>query len=214
MNAQPQHNYTGQGWEGGKYQEVKSLTTKDIAKLIRQELKEQFPDCKFSVTTDYFSGGSSITVALMQAPFEAFTEEGKKKNKDGYHQVNEYYIEEDSYLTEQAKKTLQKAQQVMQQYNYSDCDGMIDYFNVNYYTHLEVGKWDKPFTIKHRTGKEKVTMSTTDNKNEVTYDKYKGHPIINLPDGSKRGFSFGVRKARAILEHYEEIKKFVELYDE
>ena len=34
---------------------------------------------------------------------------------------------------------------------------------------------------------------------------YKGHPVITLPNG----FSFGLSKARAILENIEEIKKFV-----
>lgn len=61
---------------------------------------------------------------------------------------------------------------------------------------------------KKKTRKETATMEKSDG--EVTYSKYKGHPIITLPDGSKKGFSFGVRKARAILEYYEEIKRFVE----
>ena len=30
-------------------------------------------------------------------------------------------------------------------YNYDDSDGMIDYFDTNFYMHLNVGKWDKPY---------------------------------------------------------------------
>ena len=44
----------------------------------------------------------------------------------------------------------------------------------------------------------------------VTFGSYKGHPTITLPNGSRKGFTFGVGKAKAILEHLEEIRKFVE----
>jgi len=44
-----------------------SLGTREIAKRIRRQLKEEFPGCKFSVVMDRYSGGSSITVALMKA---------------------------------------------------------------------------------------------------------------------------------------------------
>lgn len=43
----------------------------------------------------------------------------------------------------------------------------------------------------------------------VQYGEYKGHATITLPYGSK-GFSFGVNKAKTILEYLEEIQKFVE----
>ena len=38
---------------------------------------------------------------------------------------------------------------------------------------------------------------------------YKGHAVITLPMDGK-GFTFGMSKARAILEHIEEIRSFVE----
>jgi len=43
------------------------LGTTEIAKRIRTHLKDEFKDCKFSVTSEYYSGGSSLTVALMKA---------------------------------------------------------------------------------------------------------------------------------------------------
>jgi len=43
----------------------------------------------------------------------------------------------------------------------------------------------------------------------ATLTEYKGHPIINLPNGN-RDFSFGLAKAKTILEHIEDIRRFVE----
>lgn len=42
--------------------------------------------------------------------------------------------------------------------------------------------------------------------------EYKGKPIISLPLGEsgKFWFSFGVGKARAIIEHLDEIRAFVD----
>ena len=89
---EPRFNYTGYGVQGEKYLKTTQLTTTEIAKLIRKQLKKELPICKFSVTTSYFSGGSSITVALMEAPFEVM--EPNKNWKNGYAQLNERVIEE------------------------------------------------------------------------------------------------------------------------
>ena len=43
---------------------------------------------------------------------------------------------------------------------------------------------------------------------EIT--EYKGNKLICLNPGSKFTFSFGLSKAKMILEHLESIKKFVE----
>lgn len=45
---------------------------------------------------------------------------------------------------------------------------------------------------------------------------YKGHPTITLArdEQDKYPFSFGLAKARLILEHWEEIKAFVEVFEE
>ena len=35
--------------------------------------------------------------------------------------------------------------QIVNQYNYDNSDSQTDYFDVNFYTHLNLGKWNKPF---------------------------------------------------------------------
>jgi hypothetical protein len=44
--------------------------------------------------------------------------------------------------------------------------------------------------------------------------EYKGHPVIEIESEEENGFqirlSFGISKAKLILEHLEDIKRFVE----
>lgn len=51
-----------------------NLSTTDIAKKLREYVKKNYPDYKFSITSKYFSGGSEINVTLKQAPGEITNE--------------------------------------------------------------------------------------------------------------------------------------------
>jgi len=51
-------------------------------------------------------------------------------------------------------------------------------------------------------------------KSKARIEEYKGFPVLVLPlppdrSGKQYDFSFGIQKARAILEYIEEIKDFV-----
>ena len=37
---------------------------------------------------------------------------------------------------------------VINSYRRSDCDSMIDYFDVSFYYDLSIGRWNKPFEVK------------------------------------------------------------------
>ena len=138
-------NYTGYGTEGKNYDD--NLSTKEIAKTVRQQLKKDFPECKFSVRYKSYAGGSNITCSLISAPFEVFTK-GIEKDYDaskGYSQVNHYYIDKSDVYTDKAKEVLKKVTDMFTSFSYDDSDAQIDYFSTNFYFHLEVGNWDKPF---------------------------------------------------------------------
>lgn len=56
-------------------------------------------------------------------------------------------------------------------------------------------------------------------ENYETYEReYKGHPmfviVVGEFKGEKNEFSFGLKKAKAILDCVEDIAKFVELHEE
>lgn len=52
-------------------------------------------------------------------------------------------------------------------------------------------------------------------KAPATYGEYKGRPTISLPlvEGSSFKFTFGITKARLILEYLSEIKEFASKYE-
>lgn len=51
-----------------------------------------------------------------------------------------------------------------------------------------------------------------DNEKKVIISDYKGNPVITLNPDDRYPFTFGVNKAKLILEHLEDIKDFVEKY--
>ena len=95
----------------------------------------------------------------MSAPFEVYNlEYTQDKNgnvyneKDFQHtQLNQYFLKEEDgycngiYLTKQCQEIFQRVMCIVNSFNFDDSDGMIDYFHTNFYTHLNIGKWDKPF---------------------------------------------------------------------
>lgn len=132
----PSAHYTQHAFEGGKYKETENLRTCEVAKLIRKELKERFPGFKLSVRTQTFAGGSSIDVVIKEFP------EGFNPFCDTYHvgeepQYSDHYAYK-AYHTkynEEAEEIKTMVERVMDQYNFNDSDGMIDYFHVSFYGH-------------------------------------------------------------------------------
>lgn len=131
---------------------------KQIAKEIRIELKKQFPDCKFSVAKESYSMGQSLHLSLMSAPFEAvqsMTDINGNLHEKYYFKLNQYQLKSDFdenrnicngiKLTQKAWEVLKKATEIANKDNWDNSELQTDYFDVNYYFHLEIGKWDKPF---------------------------------------------------------------------
>lgn len=139
------HNfYTENGWQGSRYD--KDLTTKQITALIREYVKNAWPQYKFSVTFECYSMGCTIHIALKSGPTEAFTKNSACKS--GYKQVNHYCISTQADLTEPIKNVLINVKKFADSFNYSDCDAMIDYFDVCFHLSLNVGDYGKPYEIK------------------------------------------------------------------
>lgn len=110
----------------------------ETAKTIRQEIRNAFKGTGVKVSVrgrDYLS----IDAAILEAPFDVLN------NGSTYEQLNHFYYEEDDRLTEEGKAVCRKIMQIMRKYHYDKSDAMIDYFDTNFYIHLEVGNWDRPF---------------------------------------------------------------------
>ena len=151
--------------------ESNKYSTKDIAKWIRETLKSNFKDLKFSVQCSFYSGGSSISLTILESnkirfirKLNEITEReilslmsGRNDSRDDVlrmieqrqssksHQVNQYHIETDWQFTEKGKELIKQILAIANKYNWDRSDAMTDYFDVNYYLHFNLGSYDKPF---------------------------------------------------------------------
>lgn len=149
--------YTQNGWKGSNYESGRSL--KEIAQHVRKFIKDQFPTYKFSVRTHYASMCQELTVEMKEAPckiykdFEELTDDDKSELRErmrynGVFTLDSWFDHElkaeferiwaehgDWYKcpSDQLKATAEAVDSYVNSFNYSDCDGMIDYFDVNFY---------------------------------------------------------------------------------
>lgn len=149
--------YTMFGWEGSNHDWDRSL--KEVAKIIRAYVKEKYPTYKFSVRTSYASMCQELHVELKESPIEIYKpfekmtdEEFLQISRRLYYYDNEkieYFlnasadekkkiIEEstNSYrfiLNDVTSAVIEDVDAFVHSYNYEDCDGMIDYFHVDFY---------------------------------------------------------------------------------
>ena len=149
--------YTANGWKGSNYDAGRSL--KEIAQLVRKFVKEQFPTYKFSVRTYYASMCQELHVDMKEAPckiykdFEDLTKEDKNdlircmtynsvftltswtdaELKAEFERLWETQGIFYRVLSEQVQAAVEAVDGYVNSFNYSDCDGMQDYFDVNFY---------------------------------------------------------------------------------
>lgn len=149
--------YTMFGWEGSNHDWNRSL--KEVAQIVRAYVKEKYPTYKFSVRTSYASMCQELHVTLKESPVEIYKpfdeltdEEFLQISRRLYYYNNEkieYFlnasadekkkiIEEstNSYkfiLNDVTSAVIEDVDAFVHSYNYEDCDGMIDYFHVDFY---------------------------------------------------------------------------------
>lgn len=149
--------YTAFGWEGVNHDWSRSL--KEVAQIVRKYVKEKYPTYKFSVRTSYASMCQELHVELKESPiavykpFEELTSndfleisrrlypfDGEKRMDflDLPAEEKEKIIDKsnNSYrfvLNEVTRSVIDDVDTFVKSYNYHDCDGMIDYFDVDFY---------------------------------------------------------------------------------
>lgn len=99
--------------------------TSEEVKEIRNEIKAAFPKTfKFSITREHHC---KVNVSLMQSPLEIGTYQNR------------------SFRTNKTIEKIIKA--IVNKKNFDLSDSMTDYFHVGFYSCIEVGQWDRPYTI-------------------------------------------------------------------
>lgn len=151
------------------------LSHKEIAQRIRFKLAKEFPCCKFSITIENYSGGGSIHISLMSCKgtkiirdFNEISETAlfrydqrqysaeqiKEMQSKKYHQLNDHAFYDTwdiddwnngVFLTKEGHNILKRVVEIAEFYNWDNSDSQTDYFDVHFYLHLSLGKWDKDF---------------------------------------------------------------------
>lgn len=149
--------YTAFGWKGKNHDWKRSL--KEVAAIVRSYVKEKYPTYKFSVRTSYASMCQELHVELKESPieiyksFEELTSDDKKSliNKMQHNwlfnltswsdaelqaEFERIWNENGNFyrcLNEATQAVIKDVDTFVKSYNYQDCDGMIDYFDVDFY---------------------------------------------------------------------------------
>ena len=149
--------YTQNGWAGENYEPGRSL--KEIAQIVRAYIKRNYPTYKFSVRTSYASMCQELHVEMKESPveiykpFDSLTETEKHdlirkmehnwlfkltswSDEDLRREFERIWAEHGNFyrqINEQTAAVVADVDDFVNSYNYDDCDGMIDYFDVNFY---------------------------------------------------------------------------------
>ena len=133
------------------------ISTEEV-KAVRVALKESFKNkIKFSVRREHYS---SLNVSIISGEINFFDGSLNRKDKyhpdavghvfDGHEQINEYYPEyygKHEMLIAEIINIMKTAPANVKGGRawYDNSDAMVDYFDTAYYTHLNIGKWNKPY---------------------------------------------------------------------
>lgn len=149
--------YTEFGWEGSNHDWDRSL--KEVAKIVRTYVKEKYPTYKFSVRTSYASMCQELHVDLKESPieiyksFEELTSDDKKElvykmrfnrlftlsswsDNELKNEFERIWNENGSFykcMNEVTQAVVNDVDSFVKSYNYEDIDGMIDYFDVDFW---------------------------------------------------------------------------------
>lgn len=109
-----------------------AYVSKEMTKKIRNALKAEFPNVKFSVRKEH---SCSLSVNIMESPFFDDGERG---------QVNQYHIRK--HFDDVKASFLEKVDEIIRKEGnyYDNSNPMIDYFETAFYYHIGVGKFDSP----------------------------------------------------------------------
>jgi hypothetical protein len=195
--------YNEYRWEGSRYD--RNLTLSDICKKIKEYGAMRFPTCKFSVHKD---GYSSIYIALMSGDFEAHRETAGYSGRS----FNHHHPEINNEFTDRCIEVLRLMSEYAQSYNYDNSDIMTDYFDVNFYLTVTVGKFNKEYVNTSKLiGGEKLKKTATEKELQklfgannwvykTTVAKTEGYYICTRGDNPYANYYSQYSRVKTILE--------------
>ena len=205
--------YTANGWKGSRYDS--SLSLKEIAQRVRAFAKEAFPTYRFSVRTKYASMCQELIVEMTESPapvlktLDELTEYDVHEIIRQANRLNEWRLSSWSdaearaeisrlwdanpggkyrTFTERAAATIAEVDAYVQSYNYDDSDGMIDYFDNNFY--FFGSRPGNPCAVKIVPRAER--LSAPNSAASSSADKHPAKPV-NAPQDAPQSQNDSVR---------------------
>jgi hypothetical protein len=121
-------------------------------KAVRDRIKKTFPEYKFSITK---RNHMALHVDVLQGPMEMKSKTRTRRDSgefvpekaETYSGVNTYYIndhweDKTAQFLSKLKETIYGVNPVTIEHEDSDYG-----FIPNYFLHVNIGKWDKPYTV-------------------------------------------------------------------
>lgn len=114
------YRYVGSNYTG--------LTTKETAVIIRKQLKNLFPEVKFSVTSEF----SSIDITIKSSPYNY-------SKLEYSHEIEpRQYREHEAEHNKELNAIVEYCKELLSSYNYDDSDLQSDYHNSHFYKHVDI----------------------------------------------------------------------------
>ena len=112
------------------------LDIKDIAKLVRKDLKAAYQGCKFSVRIERYSKGQDLDVLIKDVDFDLINPDWlrwKVANPGKRVLTNNG----PAHLSPTGNAVLKRVKEIVAAYNFDDSDSSTDYFHQNFHARVE-----------------------------------------------------------------------------
>lgn len=169
--------YTANGWAGSNYDS--KLSTKEIAAKVRSYAKKNFPEFKFSVRSEWSMYTDSMYIELKSGPCVPFVE-GSRSAERGYMSTMSSVKAWKDELTPEVFAALNSVSNYASSFRYDDSDGMQDYFDTNFYIHIEVS--DEYKVIEPKAKKSSVKPEKVEEAKEVEAVTVEGLEIVDYSE--------------------------------
>ncbi len=188
--------YTANGWAGSNYDS--KLSTKEISAKVRSYAKKNFPEFKFSVRSEWSMYTDSMYIELKSGPCVPFVE-GSRSAERGYMSTMSSVKAWEDELTPKVFAALNAVSNYASSFRYNDSDGMQDYFDTNFYIHIEVS--DEYQVIEPKAKKSNVKVEKVEEAKEMEAVTVEGLEIVDYSEKAIAVFG----DTKAIKEQLKEL---------
>lgn len=188
--------YTQNGWAGSNYDS--KLSTKEISAKVRSYAKKNFPEFKFSVRSEWSMYTDSMYIELKSGPCVPFVE-GSRSAERGYMSTMSTVKGWENELTPEMFKVLDAVTTYASSFRYNDSDGMQDYFDTNFYIHIEVS--DEYKVIEPKAKKSSIKTEKAEEAKEMEAVTVEGLEMVDYSDKAIAVFG----DTKAIKEQLKEL---------